>query len=220
MQMIDCNSKAVTDAKPRVRSKSEEKRTAILAAASDLFLAQGFDDVNMVAVAESAGVSKQTVYSHFGSKDELFSAAIDVRCQKFQLIDMLEDLERPMKETLTGLAHQFDALINSYEGLRIYGICAANNVNPGNDSHISELFWQAGPAKVMEAITDYFTAQQDAGRISLDNPKFAGQQFLFMLQAEENMRRVIGLGVDTNTEQQDEYLCSCVELFCRGYGIE
>ncbi|MCK5880943.1 MAG: TetR/AcrR family transcriptional regulator C-terminal domain-containing protein, partial [Sinobacterium sp.] len=129
-------------------------------------------------------------------------------------------LDTPIKETLMVLAHQFAALINSYEGLRIFGVCAANNLQAERDNHIAELFWEAGPKKLRLAVSAYFIAQVEAGNLKLDNADFAGQQFLFMLQAEENMRLVIGLELESNAEQQDSYLHSCVELFCRGYGIE
>jgi AcrR family transcriptional regulator len=36
----------------------------------------GFDAVNMVAVAAEAGVSRQTVYTNFGSREELLSQAV------------------------------------------------------------------------------------------------------------------------------------------------
>ncbi|HET6586161.1 MAG TPA: helix-turn-helix domain-containing protein, partial [Oleiagrimonas sp.] len=49
-----------------------EKRAAILAASIDLFTRQGFEGTSMDAVATAAGVSKLTVYSHFGDKDNLF----------------------------------------------------------------------------------------------------------------------------------------------------
>ncbi|MCK5881654.1 MAG: TetR/AcrR family transcriptional regulator [Sinobacterium sp.] len=218
--MTDCDIKIDSCVKPRVRTKSEEKSTKILEAASDLFLSQGFDDVSMVAVANAAGVSKQTIYSHFGCKDELFSAAISARCQSFQVVDVLEDLNRPIKETLMMLAHQFDALINSYEALRIYGICAANNIHPERNNHISTLFWESGPKKVKEAVVAYFIAQQDAGKIQLEQAEFAALQFLFTLQAEDTMRSVIGLECSYTPEQQDAYLHSCVDMFCRAYGIE
>ncbi|MBP7665126.1 MAG: TetR/AcrR family transcriptional regulator, partial [Shewanella sp.] len=53
-------------------SRSEQKRQQVLVAAIDLFCRQGFPHTSMDEVAKLAGVSKQTVYSHYGSKDELF----------------------------------------------------------------------------------------------------------------------------------------------------
>jgi AcrR family transcriptional regulator len=51
-------------------------RERILDAAATLMERSGFDAVNMVAVAREAQVSRQTVYSHFGGREELLSESI------------------------------------------------------------------------------------------------------------------------------------------------
>ena len=51
-------------------------RKKILAAAEVQFLAHGYLGTSMDAVTEQAGVSKQTVYAHFTSKEALFRAVI------------------------------------------------------------------------------------------------------------------------------------------------
>ncbi|OEJ40022.1 transcriptional regulator [Streptomyces agglomeratus] len=51
------------------------KRQAIVRAAREAFLREGFG-VGMDAIAAGAGVSKVTVYNHFGSKEALFTAVI------------------------------------------------------------------------------------------------------------------------------------------------
>ena len=60
-------------AETRIR-RSREK---ILAAAEDVFLRHGFLGANMDAVAELAGVSKQTVYAHGKSKEALFIQVVE-----------------------------------------------------------------------------------------------------------------------------------------------
>ena len=49
----------------------------ILQAAYDMWLERPYDQVTVEAVAVSAGVSRQTVVRHFGSKDELAMAVVD-----------------------------------------------------------------------------------------------------------------------------------------------
>ncbi|MFI1421081.1 TetR/AcrR family transcriptional regulator [Streptomyces sp. NPDC020731] len=51
------------------------KRQAIVRAARELFLRHGFG-IGMDTIAAAAGVSKVTVYNHFGSKEALFTAVI------------------------------------------------------------------------------------------------------------------------------------------------
>lgn len=51
-------------------------RERILDAAATLVERSGFQAVNMAAVAQEAGVSRQTVYAHFGGREELLREAI------------------------------------------------------------------------------------------------------------------------------------------------
>lgn len=65
------------DADRTLRPSSERKRSAMLAAARDLFLADGYDRTSVDAVAARAGVSKRTVYDHFTDKDGLFGVVVE-----------------------------------------------------------------------------------------------------------------------------------------------
>lgn len=48
----------------------------ILDAATAVFAAQGYERASMAAIAARAGVTKPTLYARFGSKEELFEAAV------------------------------------------------------------------------------------------------------------------------------------------------
>ena len=73
------------------RTKSEAKTEAILKGAMKEFLHNGYAGTSMDKVAKSAGVSKATVYSHFGDKENLFNAVMqDLVKKKFQTVMGLE----------------------------------------------------------------------------------------------------------------------------------
>src|SRR5216683_977966 len=57
---------------PELTSLQTRKRAAILEGAKTVFLREGFGAATMDDVAAAAGVGKQTVYRHFGSKEALF----------------------------------------------------------------------------------------------------------------------------------------------------
>ena len=74
-------------------TKSEAKTAAIRKGAMEEFLKNGYAATSMDKVAKTAGVSKATVYSHFGDKENLFNAVIqDLVKDKFQQV---MGLERP-----------------------------------------------------------------------------------------------------------------------------
>jgi AcrR family transcriptional regulator len=52
------------------------KRQQIVEGAISIFLQHGYEGTGMNQVADAAGVTKQTIYSHFGDKEGLFIAII------------------------------------------------------------------------------------------------------------------------------------------------
>lgn len=61
----------------RRQAQAESTRQAVLAAAHDLFLNQGYAATSIRAVAEAAEVSEQTIYKNFGDKPSLLIAVGD-----------------------------------------------------------------------------------------------------------------------------------------------
>jgi TetR/AcrR family transcriptional regulator, mexJK operon transcriptional repressor len=55
---------------------SERKREDIQRAALDLFSRDGYERTSVDAIAAEAGVSKRTVYNHFGDKENLFLSVV------------------------------------------------------------------------------------------------------------------------------------------------
>jgi len=53
-------------------------RECIIQAALKLLLAQAYEDITLVAIAQTAGVSHQTVLNHFESKERVAAAAAEV----------------------------------------------------------------------------------------------------------------------------------------------
>src|SRR5467141_2472057 len=64
---------------PRPDVVKRSPRERLLQAASELFYAEGVQSVGIDRVIERAGVAKATLYSAFGSKDELIRAYLAAR---------------------------------------------------------------------------------------------------------------------------------------------
>lgn len=86
-------------------TKSEAKTAAIRKGAMEEFLKNGYAATSMDKVAKTAGVSKATVYSHFGDKESLFNAVMqNLVKDKFQQVMSLEQaqaLNRAPQEVLS-----------------------------------------------------------------------------------------------------------------------
>lgn len=78
-----------------VRRDAEATRSAILEAASELFVERGFAATSISAIARRAGVTKSLVHHHFGSKEQLWQQVKRVRVRELVEVQraILEDDE-------------------------------------------------------------------------------------------------------------------------------
>ena len=69
-------AKAVARGGRPSRADALRLRDRILAAATELFLAEGYGSTSIEAVAARAGISKRTFYDRFDDKAQLFAAVV------------------------------------------------------------------------------------------------------------------------------------------------
>lgn len=203
--------------KSRGRVKSEEKRLNVLQAATELFIEFGYAGVSMDQIAEQAGVSKQTLYSHFGAKADLFVAAIEHKCIQYELSADFILEEKPVREVLLSLAQHLIALLLSPEGVKVHRLCCTE---AEQHPEVSTLFYEAGPSYLIDILAQYLDRQHSAGVLQVEDSRFASCQFLFMVKGETQMRAVFNCEDATALAMQDDYLESCVELFLKGYAVK
>ena len=71
----------------------EATRERILSAAREEFATLGLGGARIDAIAEAAGANKQMIYHYFGSKDLLFSAALEAEYAQFRAAEEALDLD-------------------------------------------------------------------------------------------------------------------------------
>ncbi|UUO24190.1 TetR/AcrR family transcriptional regulator [Colwellia sp. M166] len=197
-----------------VRSKSESKRKQILVAATLLFTEQGYSSTSMDLIAKNAGVSKQTVYSHFGSKDELFAASIKQKCDSYQMTEISLDTASEPAEILFILAKRFLAMLTSKEALAIHKICAYESKSY---PQISELFYQEGPERIVNDVAKLMAEFDNKQQLIIPEAKFAALQFLNMVKGECWMRLEFNTKKQISESEINRYLDSSIAMFIKGY---
>jgi AcrR family transcriptional regulator len=84
--------------------RARDKREQIMQGALRTFLSNGYS-ASMDAIAAESGVAKQTLYSYFGAKEELFSALMDRLLEHFVDAGMTPELRSlPTQSFLRKLA--------------------------------------------------------------------------------------------------------------------
>lgn len=186
----------------------------ILDVAADLFLTEGYGATSIEAVAQRARISKRTFYHRFSDKAALFDAVLRRIIQGirpppdaplFECGDLSEVLRRlarlavrasvaPMTLALTRLmlteAQRFPELaaIVAREGSR---------------------------GEAVRQITALLERESRAGRLAIDRPEFAAEQFLALLMTVPQ-RRGLGLGAPMTGAELDCWADDCVNLFLNG----
>jgi len=150
--------KKKTRAKARLgRPKSEEKRALISNAAANLFLSEGFERTSMDTIASAAGVSKQTVYSHFRNKDDLFRSCISGKTREYALllgVSEHDDLESGIRS----LADGYLRLLSDPGVVRMWRL-AINEATPR--PRVAKMFHQTGPAATLDSLTAFLAHHAD-----------------------------------------------------------
>lgn len=196
------------------RPKDLGKRAAILEAAKKLFSSEGFAGVSMDQIAAAAGVSKLTVYSHFGDKEALFTAAVLAKCQEFMPDDLFQPQpDGPLREQLRAIGHAFFALISSDEAISTHRMMLAGNV----DDHLREMFWQAGPQRTCAAFAAMLKARADRGELDIPDLERAAQQFFTLIKGKLHARMMCGLCQRPVRSDLGAHIDAGVELFLRAY---
>lgn len=93
----------------------QAKREAVLKAARELLLKQGFRATSMEAIAAEAGISKGTLYKYYGDKDAVF-----VELASGLLLTVLEEFAAGLRAKGTLTVRVAEALVAKYTVLNDY----------------------------------------------------------------------------------------------------
>jgi len=92
------------------RPKSEDKRNAILDAATRVFAARGLTAAPTSEISKKAGVAEGTLFTYFKTKDDLINALY--REIKLELADAMMSGFPRKKSVRTRLRHVWDSYVN------------------------------------------------------------------------------------------------------------
>lgn len=196
------------------RPKDLNKRAAILDTAKKMFVQMGFDRVSMDQIAAEAGVSKLTVYSHFGDKNALFAAAVKAHCEQQLPTEMFEPLpQTPLRERLLEIGRAFFAMISSPESVAGHRMLCTPQMH---GSQLPQMFWEAGPKRVQQAFAALLERRVAAGELDIDDVPRASAQFFTLLKGELHAQLVFGCG-GPRGDSEESHIEASVDLFLRAY---
>ena len=218
MQAASQRSAASRAESPRVLTgdRAARKRQAIIRAARSAFIREGFDAA-MDSIAADAGVSKVTVYNHYGNKETLFMAVIGDALQEAladavsgtaQRLQHSDDLRAALKWTA-------QAWVN---GMTQPDMLALRHLVASEVRRFPELgvAWrQHGPDRARPALAAAFERLIAAGRLTMPDVDTAILQLYALVLYPHLIHSTYGMTLDPQTTER--LIDSGVDMFLSFY---
>lgn len=191
------------------------KHAAILDAATRVFLDSGYDAASMDAIAREAGVSKQTVYSHFGGKEALFGAIIREKCDELlgPIIKAEAHIDDP-EATLTGMARRFLDMVLVAGNMALFRTVVGEW---GRFPELAAALYESGPRLAIKNFAAYLVKLDGRGVLTIADPEFAAGLFFGMLRSDIYMRRLLGVEPAPTTADVERTVGEAVRVFLAAY---
>jgi AcrR family transcriptional regulator len=190
------------------------KHEAILTAATRVFLDAGYGAASMDAIARVAGVSKQTIYAHFGGKAALFEATVLKRSDRLlEPVPTANDAVDDPEEALRAIARGYLELILSPETLARFRVVMAES---GRFPELAEVFYRSGPARATDGLADYLARLDGQGILEIKDPRLAADQFYGMVRGDFFVRHLLGIGELMTAQERDRIVRAAVNRFVGG----
>ena len=203
-----------------VEPRSVRKRSAILDAATTLFLRTGYLGTSMDEIAALARVSKQTVYKQFADKESLFSAIVTAA---------VDAAGNPVLEEVTTLADSDDLATDlrgfargQLERVMQPRLMQLRRLVIGEANRFPDLgraFYERGAGRTIAGLVVAFERLTERGLLTADDPELAAAHFNWLIMAAPvNRAMLLGDEALPTAAELDRYADGGVRAFLAAYG--
>jgi TetR/AcrR family transcriptional regulator, mexJK operon transcriptional repressor len=195
------------------------KVRAIIAAADKLFLQQGLTAPSMDLIADTAGVSKATIYVYFRSRDKLLLALIEhhIRSNGPGMIwDPATNL-LDAEEELRGIAKR---LMDFYHALqyRDRAVFRLIEEQAKDLPEIGRTAFAAGPQKTNAEVAFFLRVANKKELLCVPDVDLAAMQFISLIYGDLQIRRVLSVLPFPTKKALDARIEAGIRVFLAAYG--
>ena len=200
--------------------RSSRKRSAILDAATELFLTREYAGTSVEDIAASAAVSKQTVYKHFTDKETLFrevalgSVGRVGGAFQAEVAATAEAIDVPA--ALQELARSYIGVVMNPALLRRRQLVLRE---AGRFPDLAQKYHESGPRRTIDGLTTAFARLAERGELMIGDPRVAATHFAFLVIGEPlDTAMFRGVGRRRTRRQLHVLADAGVEVFLAAYG--
>ena len=199
--------------------RGERRRREIAEVAERVFFESGFADTTMQAIAARAGASKETLYRHFGSKEDLFAEIVASRARAF-LEDLDERVDRP--GAIGDVLRSFGLkILETMMGSDAISLCRIVIAESPRNPELGSIFMNAGPDRVRNRLTEFLKAAGERGELTCRDPACAARIFLGGVMTSFHLSKlVLPHPPAMTTSQMRDYIDEVVAGFMSHYASE
>lgn len=198
-------------------TRSERKRSLILAAARDIFTREGFAQAGMEQVARLAGVSTATLYAHFPSKAELFRVVVETAIADLAgAVPAAAAVDGGARRRLESFATAYAAFYSDRTSRALFRMVIAER---RRFPDLAEHFRSRGRRELGGTAVTLIRDLVEAGDLSVDRVGHAAGQLQGMI---EHATLLLGLieGDEAQTSRSPaEIAADAVDTFLARYGV-
>lgn len=193
----------------------QKKHRAIVKSATRLFLKHGYSKTSMDHIAAEAKVTKQTVYSHFSNKDQLFTEMVLMQCHKHTPdLGILHNEDEPLEERLFRIGLGFLRMITSPEGLATTRLVMSE---AERKPKLAELFYRTGPLQMNRILTGFLDEQNGNGTLNITDTESAASYFFSMLKGRYHLRMALKVKPLPTQTELEAHVRETVRIFLKIY---
>ena len=202
--------------------RSARRRQAILEAATEVFVRQGYRGATTDQVAAAASVSKQTVYKQFGDKQHLFAEVIEVTTAG--VVDRLTAVvARTLGDVTDVRAALRDVAAGFLRGLLQPDVLRLRRLVVAEADRFPEVgraWFEQGFDRALVVFGEALHDLEERGLLhDLGDPTLAAYQFAgLVMYLPMNQSMFAGTGVLPPDDKLERIADSAVEVFLARYG--
>lgn len=182
----------------------------LLKAATDAFLEEGYR-ASVDRIAARAGVAKQTLYNHFGTKEDLYRAVghhlANVMAEELGQLAEEDGLEH----TLIRLARRLREKFIGDRGLSIY---RSFHVESARAPEVTRAIHQRVISRLLDLLSDIVRRGMDKGQLRHDDPRLAAEMLLSMLLHIDRSNRLAGID-PLSADEEEQRVRAIIDFFLR-----
>jgi AcrR family transcriptional regulator len=198
------------------RAGRDDKRETILKIAYEAFLAEGYAATSMSSIAAKLGGSKATLYNYFSSKQEMFIAVIDEKCQDVQAKLFDTEFEREnFEDALKGLGKRFLTLLMSDDKIATYRLITAST---SQFPELGRAFYQSGPAQGKKRLASFFAEAVADGKLRPGDTDMMASHFFDLCEGDIHRRRLWNVISSASDAEIENCVAHAVRVFLAAYG--